>query len=130
MDAQTNLLLAAFERAREPEPADLLSAIRGLPAGALPSPWETWTLIGLVRHPDDSSWPRLPPAPRLGRGPGPRRRHQGVLPRLGEPGQPVVARRAVRRLACGPRGGGRTSRPDRDHRATRRSLPRDSTAEV
>src|SRR5262245_40955661 len=57
MDPQTTALLDAFERARHPAPADLLSAIRGLPdPGALPSPWETWTLIGLVRHRERQLW--------------------------------------------------------------------------
>ena len=57
MNAQTTDLLAAFERAREPEPADLQSAIASLPdPGALPSPWETWTLIGLVRHRERQLW--------------------------------------------------------------------------
>jgi hypothetical protein len=57
MNAQIKALLTAFARAREPEPADLLSAIRGLPdPGALPSPWETWTLIGLVRHRERQLW--------------------------------------------------------------------------
>jgi hypothetical protein len=57
MNAQVHALLAAFEGAREPEPADLLSALRGLPdPGALPSPWETWTLIGLVRHRERQLW--------------------------------------------------------------------------
>jgi Domain of unknown function (DUF6896) len=57
MNPQTTALLDAFERARHPEPADLLSAVRGLPdPAALPSPWETWTLIGLVRHRDRQFW--------------------------------------------------------------------------
>jgi transposase len=57
MNPQTTALLDAFERARHPEPADLLSAVRGLPdPAALPSPWETWTLIGLVRHRDRQLW--------------------------------------------------------------------------
>jgi hypothetical protein len=51
VNAQITNLLTAFERARKPEPAELQSAIASLPEpGALPSPWETWTLIGLVRH--------------------------------------------------------------------------------
>jgi hypothetical protein len=50
-------LLAAFERAGEPEPADLPSALRSLPEpGAMPSPWETWTLIGLVRRRERQLW--------------------------------------------------------------------------
>jgi hypothetical protein len=51
MDAQIITLLAAFDRLRQTEPANLESAIRLLPEPeALPSSWETWTLIGLVRH--------------------------------------------------------------------------------
>lgn len=57
MNARMNALLAAFERAREREPSDLHSAIRSLPdPDALPSPWETWTLIGLVRHRERQLW--------------------------------------------------------------------------
>src|SRR5262245_56073662 len=57
MNAQMGALLTALARAGEPEPADLDSALRGLPEpGALPSPWETWTLIGLVRHRDRQLW--------------------------------------------------------------------------
>ncbi|HEY7152493.1 MAG TPA: hypothetical protein VH575_00905 [Gemmataceae bacterium] len=57
MNAHLQALLTAFERAGEPEPTDLVSALRGLPdSGALPSPWETWTLIGLVRHRQRQLW--------------------------------------------------------------------------
>jgi hypothetical protein len=57
MNAQMTALLTAFERAREPEPTDLLSAIRGLPdAGVLAAPWQTWVLIGLVRHRERQLW--------------------------------------------------------------------------
>ena len=57
MDARFHALLAAFARVDKPEPADLASALRGLPApGKLPSPWETWTLIGLVRHRERQLW--------------------------------------------------------------------------
>ena len=49
MDARFHALLAAFARTQEPEPADLVLALRGLPGSSkLPSPWETWTLIGLA----------------------------------------------------------------------------------
>jgi hypothetical protein len=51
MNCQLDALLAAFARAEEPEPVDIATFLQGLPdPGALPSPWETWTLIGLVRH--------------------------------------------------------------------------------
>jgi hypothetical protein len=57
MNSQMSALLIAFARAGEPEPADLGSTLRDLPEpGALPSPWETWTLIGLVRHRDRQLW--------------------------------------------------------------------------
>src|SRR5262245_57972123 len=56
MNPQT-ALLDAFERVSHPQPADLLSAVQGLPdPPALPSPWETWTLIGLVRHRNRQLW--------------------------------------------------------------------------
>lgn len=57
MDAQLNALLAALERAEAPEPNDIACSLRSLPEpGVLPSPWETWTLIGLVRHRDRQLW--------------------------------------------------------------------------
>src|SRR4051794_2643642 len=57
MDARFDALLVAFARAGEPEPADLAAFLRGLPVpGTLPSPWETWTLIGLVRHRERQLW--------------------------------------------------------------------------
>ena len=55
MDARIDALLAAF--ARTAAPADLASGLRGLPEpGTLPTPWETWTLIGLVRHRERQLW--------------------------------------------------------------------------
>jgi hypothetical protein len=57
MDARFDALLAAITRAGEPAPSDLGSALRRLPeAGSLPSPWETWTLIGLARHRERQLW--------------------------------------------------------------------------
>ena len=57
MDAQLDALLTALARAQAPEPADLVSSFRALPEpGALPSPWETWALIGLVRHRERQLW--------------------------------------------------------------------------
>jgi hypothetical protein len=57
MDARLDVLLAAFSRAAEPEPCDAVSFLQGLSdPGALPSPWETWTLIGLVRHRERQRW--------------------------------------------------------------------------
>jgi hypothetical protein len=57
MDARLDVLFAAFSRAAEPEPCDVASFLQGLPdPGALPSPWQTWTLIGLVRHRERQLW--------------------------------------------------------------------------
>ena len=57
MDARLDNLLAAFSRAAEAEPGDIVSFLQSLPdPGTLPSPWETWTLIGLVRHRDRQLW--------------------------------------------------------------------------
>lgn len=56
MDPRIKQLLAAFTRVNEP-PADLPSFLRTLPSpGKLPSPWEAWTLIGLVRHHERQNW--------------------------------------------------------------------------
>jgi hypothetical protein len=57
VNAQISALLAAFTRSQEPAPGELDSALRSLPEpDALPSPWETWTLIGLVRHRERQFW--------------------------------------------------------------------------
>ncbi|MHC5538208.1 DUF6896 domain-containing protein [Singulisphaera rosea] len=57
MGHQLDALLGAFARAGEPEPGDLAASIRGLPdPGVLPSPWEVWALIGLVRHRERQLW--------------------------------------------------------------------------
>lgn len=57
MDARIDALLSTFARVKEPEPTDLVSALRGLPEpGVLQSPWEAWTLIGLARHHDRQLW--------------------------------------------------------------------------
>jgi hypothetical protein len=57
MDARFALLLDAIRRAGDGEPAGLADFLRGLPGvGSLPSPWETWTLIGLVRHRERQLW--------------------------------------------------------------------------
>src|SRR5579864_1051576 len=57
MDAHLDALIAAFARFREPEPADVVSALRPQPEpGVLPSPWDTWTLIGLSRHRERQLW--------------------------------------------------------------------------
>jgi hypothetical protein len=57
MDERFDALLAAFSRAGEPVPADLVSALQSLPeTGTLPSPWEAWALIGLTRHRGRQLW--------------------------------------------------------------------------
>jgi hypothetical protein len=57
MDAQLDALLTAFARADAPEPVGIAAFLQALPEpGALPSPWETWTLIGLVRHRERQLW--------------------------------------------------------------------------
>ncbi len=57
MDVQLDALLAAFARLGESEPVDLVASLRGLPeTSALPSPWNTWTLIGLIRHRERQVW--------------------------------------------------------------------------
>ncbi len=43
-------LIEALKRAREAPPPNLTEAVKALPAvGSLPSPWEVWVLIGLIR---------------------------------------------------------------------------------
>src|SRR3954451_8960945 len=57
MDARLDALLAAFACAADPAPADIASFLRDQPEpGRLPSPWETWTLIGLARHRKRQFW--------------------------------------------------------------------------
>jgi hypothetical protein len=56
MDARIHSLLATLARA-ELVPTDIVTFLRALPdPSALPSPWETWTLIGLVRHRERQLW--------------------------------------------------------------------------
>lgn len=57
MNATVDALVAAIRRAQEPEPDNLLDELEQLPAvGELPSPWETWTLIGLCRYRHRQYW--------------------------------------------------------------------------
>lgn len=50
-------LWQAFRQALREPPGDLATAVHSLPeAGCLPSPWATWTLIGLVRHRRRQLW--------------------------------------------------------------------------
>ena len=59
MDLQFTRLLDALGQAGRPAPVDVLAFLQGLPdASALPSPWETWTLIGFVRHRARQYWVR------------------------------------------------------------------------
>lgn len=59
MDLQISRLLVALEQAVSPVPDDISAFVQNLPdAGALPTPWETWTLIGLIRHRDRQYWVR------------------------------------------------------------------------
>ena len=65
--ATFNHLRDAFRRALQEQPGDLSHAIHALPAvGLLPSPWVTWTLIGLVRHRRRQLWVGEVVATRLG----------------------------------------------------------------
>jgi hypothetical protein len=50
MTGELDSLLQAIGDARRPPPSDLIAALTTLPAAGLPSPWETWALIGLARH--------------------------------------------------------------------------------
>lgn len=71
MDAALVNLWSAIERANHPPPADLISAMVGLPdARNLPSPWATWILIGLVRHRERQLWVEQVVRTRLGGDPG------------------------------------------------------------
>jgi hypothetical protein len=57
MDARFDALLTAISHAGEPAPTDIAAALRSLPEpGALPSPWETWALVGLARHRGRQFW--------------------------------------------------------------------------
>ena len=57
MDARFTLLLDAIHEVSNGEPANLGAFLCSLPeVGVLPSPWEAWTLIALVRHRDRQLW--------------------------------------------------------------------------
>ena len=57
MDARIHALLAGFARAEDAGPDGIASCLQSLPVpGMLPSPWETWALIGLVRHRARQFW--------------------------------------------------------------------------
>lgn len=60
-------LWPAFDQALREPPGDLTTAVRALPDGGhLPSPWLTWTLVGLVRHRRRQLWVAEVVATRLG----------------------------------------------------------------
>jgi hypothetical protein len=59
MNARFALLFDALSRVSAGPPGDLAGFLGAQPpagAMAMPSPWETWTLIGLVRHRDRQRW--------------------------------------------------------------------------
>jgi hypothetical protein len=62
-----DLLWQALQQVLREPPGDLVSAVGVLPeAGRLPSPWATWTLIGLVRHRRRQLWVAEVVTDRLG----------------------------------------------------------------
>ncbi len=57
MDGRYLRLLEAVRSGIDTPPAELRTAVACLPdAGQLPSPWEAWVLIGLVRHHARQQW--------------------------------------------------------------------------
>jgi hypothetical protein len=51
MDSRLEVLLEVSRSSMAPTSNQLEAALRDLPElGTLPSPWESWTLIGLLRH--------------------------------------------------------------------------------
>jgi hypothetical protein len=57
MDSRYTRLLDAFGQAEHGPPADICKFLTNRPAIAeLPPPWDTWTLIGLVRHRERQYW--------------------------------------------------------------------------
>lgn len=75
-------LFKAFRRAQDGPPTDLARFLRDLPeANKLPSPWVTWTIIGLVRHTRRQAWVADVIRTRL-------RGNPDDLARLGSLGQP------------------------------------------
>jgi hypothetical protein len=57
MKAEFQSLFQAIGEARRPGPRELTAAVQALPAvDRLPSPWEAWALIGLVRHRRRQLW--------------------------------------------------------------------------
>lgn len=65
--ARSDAYWQAIRQALAEPPGDLATAVRALPdVGRLPSPWATWTLIGLVRHRRRQLWVADVVANRLG----------------------------------------------------------------
>jgi hypothetical protein len=59
MDSQIVKLLDAVRQAGCSSPDDIPAFLESLPdAGTLPSPWETWTLFGFIRHRERQYWVR------------------------------------------------------------------------
>lgn len=57
MEEKFHTFLASLARCEERMPDDLATALRRLPeADEMPSPWESWTLIGLIRHWRRQQW--------------------------------------------------------------------------
>jgi hypothetical protein len=57
MDSRYARLLDAFRQAEHDPPADIRKFLLSRPAIVeLPPPWDTWTLIGLVRHRERQYW--------------------------------------------------------------------------
>jgi|GEM_PF-1068279 len=59
MDTQLKRLLDVLLEPQQPAPDSVPAFLQALPdVGTLPSPWDTWTLIGLVRHRKRQYWVR------------------------------------------------------------------------
>ena len=57
MDQRISRLLDALAKTSRTDPDDYLAVIQSLPeVGELPTPWETWTIIGMIRHRDRQYW--------------------------------------------------------------------------
>lgn len=57
MDDRFACLLAAFRETEPGPPDDLQAFLASRPQpGELPSPWDTWALVGLVRHRRRQYW--------------------------------------------------------------------------
>src|SRR5262245_50337023 len=87
MNDAFNTLFGALAEAQRQQPADLAAAVRALtPVGRLPSPWETWALVCLVRHRRRQLWVGEVISTRLGAD-------RLGLARMGALGHPQVPQR-------------------------------------